>query len=194
MIYVTTRKPYVTNTSMVLVESDVSRKADRTMDEQQLIAMLKDLPLSITITSRKGEYMWECYATHGSASTFLEALHSALRYLQEPIWQAPPLTDEKAERTTDEQQLIAMLKDLPLSITITSRKGEYMWECYATHGSASTFLEALHSALRYLQMLILEAPPPIDKHEPVITTSEDMYYCGACRRPMPMSHFPHETL
>ena len=45
IIHVTTRKPYVTNTSMVLVESDVSRKADRTMDEQQLIAMLKDLPL-----------------------------------------------------------------------------------------------------------------------------------------------------
>ncbi len=92
----------------------------------------------------------------------------------------------------DEQQLIAMLKDLPLSITITSRKGEYLWECYATHGRASTFLEALQSALRYLQMLVLEAPPPIDKHEPVITTSEEMYYCGECRRPMPMSHFPHE--
>ena len=101
------------------------------MDEQQLIAMLKDLPLSITITSRKGEYMWECYASRGSASTLLEALHSALRYLQEPIWQAPPQTDEKADRTMNEQQLIAMLKDLPLSITITSRKEEYIWECYA---------------------------------------------------------------
>jgi hypothetical protein len=97
----------------------------------------------------------------------------------------------KAERTMDEQQLIAMLKDLPLSITITSREGKYIWECYAERGSASTLLEALHNALRYLQMLILEAPPPIDKHEPVITTSEDMYYCGECRRPMPMSHFPH---
>ena len=91
----------------------------------------------------------------------------------------------------DEQHLIAMLKDLPLPIIITSRKGEYLWECYAERGSAPTFLEALHSALRYLQLLILEAPPPIDKHEPVITTSEDMYYCGECRRPMPMSHFPH---
>ena len=97
----------------------------------------------------------------------------------------------KAERTMDEQQLIAMLKDLPLSITITSREGKYRWECYAERGSAPNFLEALHSALRYLQMLILEVPPPIDKHEPVITTSEDMYYCGECRRPMPMSHFPH---
>ena len=122
MSHVTTRKPSVINASVVLVESDVVRKADRTMDEQQLIAMLKDLPLAITLTSRKGEYLWECYAERGSASTFLEALHSALRYLQ---------------------------------------------------------------------MLILEAPPPIDKHEPVITTSEEMYYCGACRRPMPMSHFPH---
>ena len=191
MSHVMTPKPYVINASVVLVERDVVRKEDRTMDEQKLIAMLKDLPLPITITSRKGVYMWECYATHGSASTFLEALHSALRYLQEPIWQAPSPTDEKAERTTDEQQLIAMLRDLPLSITITSREGKYRWECYAERGSASTFLEALHSALRYLQMLILEAPPPIDKHEPVITTSEEMYYCGACRRPMPMSHFPH---
>jgi len=192
MSHVTTRKPHVINASVVLVERNLGRKAERTMDEQQLIAMLKDLPLSITITSRKGEYMWECYATHGSASTFLEALHSALRYLQEPIWQAPPLTDEKAERTTDEQQLIAMLKGLPLSITITSREGKYRWECYAERGSAPTFLEALRSALRYLQMLILEASPPIDKHEPVLTTSEDMYYCGECRRPMPMSHFPHQ--
>ena len=122
MSHVTTRKPYLINASVVLVESDVVRKADRTMDEQQLIAMLKDLPLSITITSREGKYIWECYAERGSASTLLEALQSALRYLQ---------------------------------------------------------------------MLILEAPPPIDKHEPVITTSEEMYYCGECRRPMPMSHFPH---
>jgi hypothetical protein len=191
MSYVTTRKPYLINASVMLVENNVVRKAERTMDEQQLIAMLRDLPLSITITSRKGEYMWECYATHGSASTVLEALHSALRYLQEPIWQAPPLTDEKAERTMGEQQLIAMLRNLPLPITITSREGKYMWECYAERGSASTLLEALHSALRYLQMLILEAPPPIDKHEPVLTTSEDMYYCGECGRLMPMSHFPH---
>jgi len=102
MSHVTTRKPYSINASVVLVESDVVRKAERTMDEQQLIAMLKDLPLSITITSRDGKYLWECYAERGSASTLLEALHSALRYLQ---------------------------------------------------------------------MLILEAPPPIDKHEPVITTS-----------------------
>ena len=161
------------------------------MDEQHLIAMLKDLPLSITITSRKGEYLWECYATHGRAPTLCEALQSALCSLQEPIWQAPPLTDEKTESTTNEQQLIVMLRKLPLSITITSREEKYRWECYAERGSASTFLEALQSALRYLQMLILEAPPPIDKHEPVITTSEEMYYCGACRRPMPMSHFPH---
>jgi hypothetical protein len=122
MSHVTTRKPFVINASAVLVESDMVRKADRTMDEQHLIAMLRTLPLSITITSREGKYRWECYAERGSAPNFLEALHSALRYLQ---------------------------------------------------------------------MLILEVPPPIDKHEPVITTSEDMYYCGECRRPMPMSHFPH---
>jgi len=193
MSYVTTRKPYVINVSVALVESDVVRKADRTMDEQQLLAMLKDLPLPITITLRKGEYMWECYSTHGRASTLFEALRSALLYLQEPIWQAPspPLTAEKAENTTDEQQLLAMLRNLPLSITITSHAGKYLWECYAERGSAATLFEALHSVLRYLQMLILEAEPPIDKHEPVITTSEDMYYCGECSRPMPMSHFPH---
>ncbi|GAC1300573.1 MAG: hypothetical protein NVSMB27_40950 [Ktedonobacteraceae bacterium] len=161
------------------------------MDEQQLIAMLKDLPLSITLTSRPGEYIWECYSTRGSASTLLEALRSALCYLQEPIWQAPPRTDEQAGRVMDEQQLIAMLKHLPLSITLTASKGEYTWECYAERGRASTLLEALHNALRYLQVLILEAPPLIDKHEPVITTSEEMYYCGECGRSMPMSHFPH---
>ena len=160
------------------------------MDEQQLIAMLRDLPLSIIITSHQGEYTWECNAIHGNESTFIEALRSALRFLQEPIWQASPLTNGKAEGTTDEQQLIAMLRDLPLPITITSRDGKYIWECYAERGSASTLFDALRSALRYLQMLILEAPPLIDKHEPVFTTSEDMYYCGECGRPMPMSHFP----
>ncbi|GAC1391328.1 MAG: hypothetical protein NVS4B11_29240 [Ktedonobacteraceae bacterium] len=191
MSHMTTRKPDSITVSVMLVESDVPRKAERIMDEQQLIAMLKDLPLPLRITSRKGEYIWECHATRGSASSFLEALHSALRSLQEPIWQAPRLTDEKAESTMDEQQLIAMLKDLPLPLTITSRKGKYVWECYATSGSASSFLEALHSALRYLQVLILEAPPPIDTHEPVITSPEERYYCGECGCPMPMSHFPH---
>jgi hypothetical protein len=43
MSHVTTRKPFVINASAVLVESDIVRKADRTMDEQHLIAMLKDL-------------------------------------------------------------------------------------------------------------------------------------------------------
>lgn len=161
------------------------------MDERQLIATLKDLPLAITITSRWGEYMWECHAIYGSASTLLEALHSALLYLQEPIWQASPLTNAKVEGATAEQQLITMLKGLPLAITITSREEKYIWECYAERGSAPTLLEALHDALRYLQLLILEAPPLIDKHEPVITTSEEMYYCGECGRSMPMSHFPH---
>lgn len=154
--------------------------------------MLRDLPISIIITFRKGEYLWECYATHGSASTLLEALYSALRYLQEPIWPAPPQAIEKAVRMLDEQQLIAMLKDLPLPVIITSHTGKYVWECYAERGSAPALLEALYRALRYLQMLILEAEPPIDTYEPVITTSEDMYYCGECRRPMPMRHFPHE--
>ncbi len=156
-----------------------------------MIATLKDLPLPIIITSHKGEYLWECYATHGNASTLLEALHSALRYLQEPIWPAPPHVGEKANSSLDEQQLIAMLKDLPLSISIASHTGRYVWECYAERGSASTLLEALHSALRYLHVLIMEAEPPIDTYEPVITTSEEMYYCGECRRLMPMSHFPH---
>src|SRR5512135_211849 len=119
MNHVTTRKPSVINASMVLVERDVVRKADRTMDEQQLIAMLKDLPLPIRLTSRKGKYMWECDATHGRAYTLLEALHSALCSLEEPIWQAASLTDEKGEKTTDEQHLIAMLRDLPLPITLT---------------------------------------------------------------------------
>ncbi len=161
------------------------------LDEQQLITMLKDLPLPISITPRKGEYRWECYTINSSASTLLEALHSVLCYLLEPTWPTSPHAGKKAYKTLDEQQLIVMLKDLSLPITITSHQGKYVWECYAERGSATTLLEALHKALRYLQMLSLEAEPPVDTHEPVITTSEDMYYCGECRRPMPLSHFPH---
>ena len=160
------------------------------MDEQHLIAMLKDLPLPIIITSRKGSICGSAtqpMVVHPPCLKHCTACYATYR----THLASPHQTDERAERTTDEQHLIAMLRTLPLSITITSREGKYRWECYAERGSAPNFLEALHSALRYLQMLILEVPPPIDKHEPVITTSEDMYYCGECRRPMPVSHFPH---
>ena len=54
MSHVTTRKPYLITAGVVLVESDMVRKAERTMDEQQLIAMLTNLPLAFTISSGAG--------------------------------------------------------------------------------------------------------------------------------------------
>jgi S-adenosylmethionine:diacylglycerol 3-amino-3-carboxypropyl transferase len=83
MSHVTTRKLSVINASVVLVERDVVRKAERTMDEQQLIAMLRDLPLPITLTPHEGKYIWECYAERGRASCIGYLAHP---FEKEGLW------------------------------------------------------------------------------------------------------------
>ncbi len=51
--------------------------------EQDLMAMLKDLPLSIAITKQgdiyTDEYTWQCMGTSGKAYSFVDATREALQ-------------------------------------------------------------------------------------------------------------------
>ncbi|HXZ03284.1 MAG TPA: hypothetical protein VEH81_00545 [Ktedonobacteraceae bacterium] len=51
--------------------------------EQEMTAMLKDLPLSITIKKEadlhSGEYIWQCLGTTGKAYSFVDATRQALQ-------------------------------------------------------------------------------------------------------------------
>ena len=68
--------------------------------------------------------------------------------------------DTQYVRTSDlakreiEQEMAAMLKDLPLSITITKQgdlySDEYTWQCMGTTGKACSFVDATQQALQSL--------------------------------------------
>jgi hypothetical protein len=51
--------------------------------EQEMTAMLKDLPLSITIQKdadhQNDEYVWQCLGTTGKADSFVDATRQALQ-------------------------------------------------------------------------------------------------------------------
>jgi hypothetical protein len=55
--------------------------------EQDLMAMLKDLPLSIAITKQgdlyRDEYTWQCVGISGKTSSFVDATREALQSLFE---------------------------------------------------------------------------------------------------------------
>ena len=60
-------------------------------------------------------------------------------------------TSELAKREI-EQEMTAMLKDLPLSITIQREadlhSDEYIWQCMGTTGKAYSFVDATRQALQ----------------------------------------------
>lgn len=49
--------------------------------EQELMAMLRRLPIPITITWRSGQYYWQCLQTTGSSHSLIAAVEAALVYL-----------------------------------------------------------------------------------------------------------------
>jgi hypothetical protein len=49
--------------------------------EQDLMVMLRQLPVPITITWQSNRYHWECLDGHGSSPDLVEAAGQALRYL-----------------------------------------------------------------------------------------------------------------
>ena len=65
----------------------------------------------------------------------------------------PVETSDLAKREV-EQEMTAMLKDLPLAIAITKQgdlhRDEYTWQCMGTSGKAYSFVDATRQALQSL--------------------------------------------
>ena len=49
--------------------------------EQELMTMLRNLPVPITINWRGGQYYWQCGQGSGSSSNLITVIDQALRYL-----------------------------------------------------------------------------------------------------------------
>jgi hypothetical protein len=49
--------------------------------EQDLMAMLRQLPIPITITWQNSRYHWQCAEGHGASPDLVESVEQALRYL-----------------------------------------------------------------------------------------------------------------
>ena len=49
--------------------------------EQELMTMLRNLPVPINISWRGGQYYWQCDQGHGSSSNLVTVIDEALRYL-----------------------------------------------------------------------------------------------------------------
>ena len=49
--------------------------------EQELMIMLRNLPIPIAINWRGGQYYWQCGQGAGSSSHLIAAIEGALRYL-----------------------------------------------------------------------------------------------------------------
>lgn len=65
----------------------------------------------------------------------------------------PVRTSDLAKREV-EQEMTAMLKDLPLPITIQKdadfHSNEYIWQCLGTTGKAASFVDATRQALSFM--------------------------------------------
>ena len=59
--------------------------------EQELMIMLKQLPVPITVTWQSNRYHWLCLDGHGSSNDLVEATGQALNYM---------ITSLKAEGST----------------------------------------------------------------------------------------------
>lgn len=53
-----------------------------------------------------------------------------------------------------EQALMVMLRQLPISITITWHNGRYHWQCAEGDGSSLDLVGAMEQSLRYLMGLL----------------------------------------
>jgi len=49
--------------------------------EQELMIMLKQLPVPITIIWQSNRYHWQCHDGHGSSNDLVEATRQALNYM-----------------------------------------------------------------------------------------------------------------
>ncbi len=53
--------------------------------EQELMIMLKQLPVPITITWQSNRYHWQCRDGHGSSNDLVEAARQGLNYMIESL-------------------------------------------------------------------------------------------------------------
>jgi hypothetical protein len=65
--------------------------------------------------------------------------------------------------TSIEQDLLAMLRQLPIAITITWQNNRYHWQCIEGHGSSTDLVEATRQALKYLIALLATDTSPVDE-------------------------------
>jgi hypothetical protein len=70
----------------------------------------------------------------------------------ECIWCLEKATPSHLTKPEIEQEMTAMLKDLPLPITIKKEadlhSDEYIWQCMGTTGKAYSFVDATRQALQ----------------------------------------------
>ncbi|HYX49401.1 MAG TPA: hypothetical protein VE843_06640 [Ktedonobacteraceae bacterium] len=65
--------------------------------EQELMVMLKQLPVPITITWQSNRYHWQCIDGHGSSNDLIEATRQGLDYMIATLkTEGSKLTDNKS--------------------------------------------------------------------------------------------------
>jgi hypothetical protein len=60
------------------------------------------------------------------------------------------MSEQNTTKTVSEQEVIAMLQELPIPITITESNGEYLWDCMKRQDTAEDLFGAVREALQYL--------------------------------------------
>ena len=68
--------------------------------EQDLMVMLKHLPIPITITWQSNRYHWQCIDGHGSSNNLVEATEQGLNYLIASLQTDPGRLTEKKSGST----------------------------------------------------------------------------------------------
>jgi hypothetical protein len=68
-------------------ESHFQRSEVKDMEslEQELMKMLRQLPIPVTITWRSGLFHWQCAGGNGASPHLVSALEQALRYVMKDL-------------------------------------------------------------------------------------------------------------
>ena len=68
--------------------------------EQELMVMLQNLPVPITITWQSNRYQWQCINGHGSSNDLVEATGQGLNFLIATFKTDPGRLTEKKSGST----------------------------------------------------------------------------------------------
>jgi hypothetical protein len=72
----------------------------------------------------------------------------------QPLKSVEKSEDKGANMASIEQELMVMLQQLPVPITITWQNSQYHWQCVEGHGSSPDLVGATGQALRYLMTFL----------------------------------------